>query len=407
MPRPFLYHVYHRPSFDPLPAWSSASISVPGAALGSTQSKTVYSLKKDMDQLRADGAAKGIVDAGVVSLGRSGGGRELWALKVGNGSSHKVLFTGCHHSREWISVEIPYLVAEHLIQKYTNNPTTPVEKRIKHLLLNRQIWFVPMVNPDGHNWTMTVDRTWRANRQTHVVPAGTIARPPAHGGPVSFPAGSYTGVDINRNYATSNWGTETFSGGWPTTSRSPTDAGANSIWCGLSGSGERESALIDGLIRANRFRSSITYHNYSELLLFPDASAGDIYTQWVGGGMRDLIAASGNAYTYQSGSALYPTTGDLMEFSYEIVPGRPTFTPEVRPADSADPWPVGHGFSGLPESEIEPTFRENLGAALGLINCAGHNARAAGQSTTVATGSPPTKCQMVRHCWEVFRGWTP
>src|SRR5688572_15637302 len=124
MPRPFRYHVYHRPAFDPLPAWSSASITVPGPAVASTESKTVYSLKKDMDQLRADGAAKGIVDAGLTSVGTTAGGRKLWALKVGTGSSHKVLFTGCHHAREWISVEVPYLVAEYLIQNYKAAPTT-------------------------------------------------------------------------------------------------------------------------------------------------------------------------------------------------------------------------------------------------------------------------------------------
>jgi len=405
MPRPYHYHVHHRRRFNALPAWSSASISVPGPARGSTERLTVYSLKKDMDQLRVDGAAKGIVDAGLVSIGTSAGGRELWALKVGHGS-HKVLFTGCHHAREWISVEIPYLVAEYLIQKYTDAPTNPVEKRIKHLLMNRQIWFVPLVNPDGHEWTMTVDRTWRANRQVHTVRAGTITRPT---GPVSFPAGSYRGVDINRNYATPNWGTETFrvTGGSPTTSRDPRDGGAHSTWCGVAASGERESAAIDSLVRTNTFDSSITYHNYHELLLFPDAASGDAYTQWVGHGMEGLIAAAGHAYTYQASSALYPTSGSLMDFCYHIVRGRPTYTPEVRPGSGEDPWPAGTGFSGLPESEIEPTFRENLGAALALINCAGHKAAAAPQSTTINTGSPPNKCQMVRHCWEVFRGWTP
>jgi carboxypeptidase T len=216
-------------------------------------------------------------------------------------------------------------------------------------------------------------------------------------------------VDINRNYATSNWGTETFfPPGIARTSRDPREGGENSIWCGLAGSGERESKAIDDLFRAHRFRASITYHSFSELLLFPDASAGDAYVQWVGNGMKDLIAAPpGHAYTYQRGSALYATTGDLMEFSYEQAPGRPTFTPEVRPDDSADAWPLGHGFSGLPESEIEPVFKENLGAALALINCAGQDSAAAPRSVTLNSASPPAKCQMVRHCWQVFMGWTP
>jgi carboxypeptidase T len=407
MARPFHYHVRDRRSFDTLAAWASAPISVPDSKAGTTVSMTMYSLKKDMDQLRTDGAAKGIVDAGLKTVGTSSGGNDLMVLKVGKGSAHKVLFTGCHHAREWISVEIPYLVAEYLIQKYTDKPSTLQEKRIKHLLLNRQIWFVPLVNPDGHDHTMTVERRWRPNRNSHHVKGATIKRSAANGGPVTFPTDTYTGVDINRNYATSNWGTESFSSGVVRTSTNPQDGGLTGIWCGIAASGEPESAAIDKLVQAEKFRSSISYHNFSELLLFPDASKSDAYVQWVGNGMQGLIAASGHSYTYQTSSALYPVSGDLAGFSYEKVAGRPTFTAEVRPDQSADAWPTGTGFSGLPESEIEPTFHENLGAALALINCAGFNAAAANQNLTLKTGSPPTKGQMVRHCWQVFQGWTP
>lgn len=401
MARPFRYHVYHRNAFNGTAAWSTQNITVPRVGGVGTETKTVYSLKKDMDKLRADGAAKGIVDAGVTSVGTSTDGRELCALVVGKGATHKVLFTGCHHAREWISVEIPYLVAEYLIQNYQSNPTNDKEKRIKHLLTNRKIWFVPMVNPDGHNHTTITNRMWRPNRKAHFVAGATIPRSAANGGPVTFPSNTYTGVDLNRNYATANWGTETFDGGYPTTSKDPRDGGLTGIWCGIAPSGESESKAIDTLIRAQNFRSSISYHNYGQLLLFPDAAAANAYVQWVGGGLRDLIAL----YKYQSGSALYSTSGDLMDFTFERVPGRPTFTPELRPP--RPPPNPDWAFSGLPESEIEPCFRENLAAALALINCAGHNLAAAKHSANFTSGSPPGKCQVVRHCWEVFRGWTP
>src|SRR5437867_2868892 len=130
MTRPFHYHVWHRAAFDPLPAWASSAISVPTLSGVGTESRTVYSLKKDMNDLRAEGKAKGIVDDSVVDVGRSSvaPGKELWALKVGNGSAHKILFTGCHHAREWISVEVPYLVAEYLIRNYRDPPTTDKER---------------------------------------------------------------------------------------------------------------------------------------------------------------------------------------------------------------------------------------------------------------------------------------
>jgi len=296
-------------------------------------------------------------------------------------------------------------VAEYLIEKYQRSPGTSQERRIHHLLQNRQIWFVPMVNPDGHMHTITRDREWRANRASYALPAGTITAPRLGGGSrsISVSAGTYIGVDINRNYPTTTWGQETFDSGFVTTSQDPLDGGANSVWCGRGGASELETQAVVRLTARHGFRASITYHSFSQLLLYPDSASSHSFVQLVGTGMRDLINAHGNPYTYQSGSALYPTTGDLMDYSYEASPGRPTFTPELRPTE-ADPnsW----AFSALPESEIEPCFLENLGAALALINCAGH-ALPAGTVCSPATRRPSRTCQVVRNCWQVFRGWRP
>src|SRR5215831_7769338 len=51
-------------------------------------------------------------------IGRSLEDRAIWALRLGQrrGSTRKVLFMGCHHAREWISVEVPYLLADYLAQ---------------------------------------------------------------------------------------------------------------------------------------------------------------------------------------------------------------------------------------------------------------------------------------------------
>jgi hypothetical protein len=156
------------------------------------------------------------------------------------------------------------------------------------------------------------------------------------------------------------------------------------------------------LMAAQNFRASITYHSFSQLLLYPSAAEKDAFVQFVGNGMGSLINSNGNPYTYESGSALYATTGDLMEFAYQAEPGRPTFTPEVRPTEAG---PESSFFSGLPEAEIEPTFKENLGAALALINCAGFDAPAA--SVTVNWAPDTAVMQVVRNGWKVFQGFSP
>ena len=50
-------------------------------------------------------------------FGRSIEGRPLWALRIGErrGRDRKVAFFGCHHAREWISVEVPCRFAVHLL----------------------------------------------------------------------------------------------------------------------------------------------------------------------------------------------------------------------------------------------------------------------------------------------------
>lgn len=398
MARPYRYHTYDR----------EGAIHVPTLDGTSTELRTVYSLKKDLEDLRKKAVGKGICDASVVDVGESHEKRKQWAIKLGNGSSHKVLFTGCHHAREWIAVEVPYYVAEYIVEKYTASPKTTQEKRLKFLMDNRQIWFVPLVNPDGHEFTTRMRRGWRPARRAYPYAKTSIVAQALGGGSrtISVAAGTYTGVDINRNYACSNWGQETFYLGSAMTSQDPADSGDNSVWCGPSAQSEIEGKNIADLINKHQFRASITYHNFSQLLLYPDMSASDAFVQFVGNGMDTLIREKGNPYTYEAGSTLYPTTGDAMEFAWEKVPGRPTFTPELRPKETD---PADWYFSGLPENQIGPCFEENLAAALALINCAGHDKASSPikGSTPGTSGTKKVKLKVVPNCWKVFSGWVP
>jgi hypothetical protein len=252
---------------------------------------------------------------------------------------------------------------------------------------------------DNGDWLARYDDTQVSARR---LPDETIVAPQFGGGTRSIivKKGAYQGVDINRNYATSTWGQEAFVRGHATTSRDPRDS-ASGIWAGPAAGSEIETQCISALMAAQSFRSSITYHNFSQLLLYPSQAKKDGFVQFVGKGMSELINAQGNPYTYEAGDALYPTSGDLMEFSYEQAPGRPTFTPEVRPNENA---PKGAWFSALPEAEIEPTFKENLGAALALINAAGFDAPAKSLKVTWS-GDAQAVAQVVRNCWKVFEGF--
>jgi carboxypeptidase T len=396
------------PEFAALGAFTRASL--PMAPLGAgPASGDFYSLKNDMDSLRAKGAGLGIADAATIDIGKSLEGLPIWALKVGKNPANKVLITGCHHAREWISVEIPYLLAEYLINNYKAAPTNEKERRIYHLIQNREILFVPLVNPDGHHWCRISDRFWRPNRREITFAATTPISAPQFGGgtrSISMPARTIWGVDINRNYD-ANWGQETYDESLlglikiRRTSRDPRDSGADSIFCGMVANSEPETMAISAL---GGFQASLTCHNFSQLLLYPDGAEGDAYVQAVGKGMKELLDEnSAYSYTYQSGSKLYPTTGDLMEFSHTKAPGRPTYTVELPPEKGDEV----KAFSGLPESEIRPIFEQMLGPALALINCAGFTTAPPSWSVRVQFGWPPVVVTHVSNCWNAFKGWKP
>jgi hypothetical protein len=421
------YHIYHHRSLTGLPAFTPAWIAVPTIQNPKVKRwRPVQSLRNDMAELRAVGVAKGIVDpGGRTSAGVTALGKELLLLKVGKGEAHNVLIVGGHHAREWISVEIPFLLAKYLIENYTPEPsvedegevTVAQKKRIKHLVENRQIWFVPMVNPDGHYHSMTQDRGWRSNLSCHDLGPKTIVAQQyggadPKGNPTrtfDYPKGRYWGVDINRNYPTRDWGHETYGNSVIQTSRDPQD-GRRQIWVGPEKNSEKETQAMVGLIEENRFKASISYHSYGKFLVYSDLGRDAPFLQNVGDGMWQLLKDNPDAdkdypYKYMDGDsdpALYPVTGHFSDFFAERSPGQPTFTNELPPHDD-HPMCKQWAFSGLPDTEIEPIFRENLTSALALINSAGFTEPAGAQKIRVNEATHTV--QVVDNCWRVFADW--
>ena len=157
-----------------------------------------YSLKKDLQALekRSGGRARLKVLATTPN-----GKRDIMMLEVGRtaGGKHPhILICGCQHAREWISVSYTYLVAEWLIHNLPASGAgkSDAEKIAKKLCEENTICFVPMVNPDGHEYSVMVERLWRKNdprgdKRFRTDPTKRRT------GPV---AGAPESVDLNRNY---------------------------------------------------------------------------------------------------------------------------------------------------------------------------------------------------------------
>ncbi len=218
---------------------------------------------------------------------------------------------------------------------------------------------------------------------------------------VNVPKKTYCGVDLNRNFPTKNWGNETADNGDMKTSKNPEDT---EIYCGPDGGSEPETKAIVDFIKKNPVQGVLTLHSFGHQVLFPDAAVGDTFLQQIGNGMVSLMNSRGSSYKFDKGSGLYPTTGDMMDYSYEKGAFL-SYTFELSPEGNA---PIDQFFSGLPEAEIESTFKQNLPALLSLINCAGQASKkmATGGATVTPSSSPSTTVvQVVGDCWKAFDKW--
>ena len=288
---------------------------------------TYATLNSDLYALESSGIAK------VYNIGSSIEGRDILAVRISDNpdvdeGEPAVLLVGCHHAREWISVEVSFHIANHLVDNYATDPD------VQALVDNGEIWVVPMLNPDGHQYSVDTYRMWRKNRRDN---------------------GTSYGVDLNRNYET-GWGGSGSSG-----------VPGSETYRGPSPFSEPETQVLRDffLDPTYDFMAMISYHSYSQLILYP---WGHVYTKapdhykmdLLANDMEDLIEAVHNKdYTAQKGSALYLASGTTDDWTYDVS-GIPSYTIELRPISSFP------GFQ-LPPSEIEPTVEENIPAALYMI----------------------------------------
>ena len=247
-----------------------------------------------------------------------------------------VLFTGCHHAREHLSVEVPLRMAKYLAENYATNP------KIKELLDTREIYIAPVVNPDGHVHDYSNGlrgSMWRKNRRRNS-------------------NGSY-GVDLNRNYGY-QWGT----GG------SSSNPGSDT-YKGVEPFSEAESQNVKFFVDSQpRMTMLISFHTFSELILYPWGHSYEKIGETRGNAAdlpifekmaRDM--ATWNGYAPQQSSDLYIASGDTTDWAYGEH-GIFAFTFELSPKSM---W--NGGFYPSP-SVIEPTFEANINPMLYMIEYA-------------------------------------
>ncbi len=272
------------------------------------------------------------------TLGTTIEGRIIRAIKISDNPAidepePEVLIMGCLHARELMSVEVPLMLAEYLLDNYGSSP------ELTELVDEREIWIAPMINPDGHvyvqnnhsgNWWTW----WRKNRRDN--------------GDGTF------GVDLNRNFGY-KWGYDDIG------SSPDTDAWT---YRGTGPFSEPETQTVRDFCNSREFVTALSYHSYSELIIYPwgyDAVYTDDHE------LFSVLADSlkrGNDYHpgCTATDVLYSVNGDSDDWMYGATLVRDKifgFTIELNSYEDG-------GFAP-PEELIQPTFDKVLQLNLTII----------------------------------------
>ncbi|MFH1619334.1 MAG: M14 family metallopeptidase, partial [bacterium] len=269
------------------------------------------------------------------SMGKSVENRDIWALRLNPSLKGEepdtrpgAFFTGNHHAREHLSVEVPLLFAVYLCE----NKTKP---EVKKLLETLDIFIAPMINPDGAEYDIATGQYRWQRKNMRLNYDKTI------------------GVDLNRNYGY-GWGGQGASS-YP----------GDDTYRGPNAFSEPETQAVREFVEArDNIKTLITYHSYSELILYPWGRTYDPVSDKKDLETYKILAgemAKLTGYTPKQSSGLYITSGDTTDWTYGTK-GIFSFTIELTPTR----WGGGGFYPGV--SVIGKTVADNIKAAMYLLS---------------------------------------
>jgi extracellular matrix protein 14 len=290
--------------------------------------------------------------ASLVHVGESYEGREILGVRLGKrpevgdeptAPRKAILITGGSHAREWISISsVNYLIYTMATLYGKSQPYTAFMDEFDWI-------FVPVLNPDGYEYSWNSDRLWRKNRQP---------------GQWKF----CKGIDLDRN-----WGFQFGTGqaGNPCSESFP----GQDAWEAVETSHMREW-VRNQTESGTEFVAYLDLHSYSQMILYPYSYSCESAPPTLenlqelalglakamrlhGTTYRAAPACEGNVATNSRGvkTPLPPLEsggGSAIDWFYQEIKVKYAFQIKLRDTGS-------YGFL-LPKEHIVPTGKEVLSA---------------------------------------------
>ncbi|RMZ93185.1 carboxypeptidase B-like [Brachionus plicatilis] len=271
--------------------------------------------------------------------GRTYENRNLKVAIIKTSTSTRKVWIDCGiHAREWVTPATCVWIINKLVTGYNSG-----DSLARELLGYFEFHILPLVNPDGYEYTHTTTRLWRKNRNPN---SGS----------------SCIGTDLNRNY-----GFKWLTGG---SSTNP----CSDVYAGRSGDSELETQAVENYIKQypGQWDSFLTIHSYGKWWFTPYG-----YTQTLPSDFTELnnkakiglagISASGDGSGWISGSSsriLYIASGGSEDWAYGTAGIKYSYCLELRPGQSGTD--SFYGFT-LPEDRAPKAGEETYGGITAFL----------------------------------------
>ncbi len=176
-----------------------------------------------------------------ISIGKSIENRDIWAFKISDNPTidedePEVMYTAAIHAREVITPMVLFHFMNYLTDNYGIDP------EVTDLVDNRELWFIPCLNPDGYFYNQLIAPTgggmWRKNRRDN--------------GNGTF------GIDLNRNFG--------YMWGYDNEGSSPDPS--TETYRGTGPFSEPETEALRQFTNAHDFQIAMHYHSAVNMYLW-------------------------------------------------------------------------------------------------------------------------------------------
>jgi len=263
------------------------------------------------------------------SIGTTFEGRNIWMVKISdnpniNENEPVAYFDAIHHAREPLAMATTINFMFWLLENYTTN------EQVAYLVNNRELYFVPIVNPDGYFYNETTDPDggglWRKNRRVNT---GTTC----------------VGVDLNRNYGF----------GYATNNSCSSPDPCSGIYRGEEAFSEAESIAVRDFMSIIEPKTAFSTHSTAGSYLMPygfdtNPPAFDIYSEWA----SEFLSVNNYPYGVTFQMLGYTSCGTTRDYMHsENIYG---WTPEI---DGQGFWPPPSTIFDLVSENVYPLFYQS------------------------------------------------